>query len=170
MPTATVWSSPPEASRFTRSRPTSSIRIRRGPDIDLPVPYRPRRRCRSSRRDGSAAAVVDGIKFETFVFDALMHAATPSSWRLRARRNSLRSRTRPQASIRRSPRPPCKAAYFAGWLEACGVRVPRDAAGRILCVPIEISPLFADSHERLKQRRDSGRSRSSGPVYLGAPE
>ncbi|MCD6303860.1 MAG: UTP--glucose-1-phosphate uridylyltransferase [Planctomycetes bacterium] len=56
----------------------------------------------------------------------------------------------------------------ATWLEAAGIKVPRDADGQVAAA-IEISPLFADSAEELAKKVDRGLSISTGQsVYLGS--
>lgn len=56
----------------------------------------------------------------------------------------------------------------ASWLEAAGLRVPRDADGQVAAA-IEISPLFADSAEELAKRIDRNLVITSDQnVYLGS--
>jgi UDP-N-acetylglucosamine/UDP-N-acetylgalactosamine diphosphorylase len=56
----------------------------------------------------------------------------------------------------------------ATWLEAAGLRVPRDADGQVAAA-IEISPLFADSAEELAKRIDRNLVVTSDQnVYLGS--
>ncbi len=56
----------------------------------------------------------------------------------------------------------------ASWLEAAGIKVPRDADGQIAAA-IEISPLFADSAEVLARHVDRGLAITSDQqVYLGS--
>jgi UDP-N-acetylglucosamine/UDP-N-acetylgalactosamine diphosphorylase len=50
------------------------------------------------------------------------------------------------------------------WLEAAGVRVPRNADGNVT-VPLEVSPRFALDADELKARVWSGRVVDS-PLYL----
>ena len=89
------------------------------------------------------------VKFESFVFDALIYA----------RKSLAVETTRDEFS-------PVKNAagedsvgtaradmieLYAGWLEACGVTVPRDEKGRARGA-VEISALAADSAEELRKR------------------
>lgn len=104
-------------------------------------------------------------KFETFIFDAL--AETRRSVILEVRREEEFSPVKnadgkdSAASSRRD-----MTALYAGWLEAAGVSVPRDANGAPLH-PIEISPLYAQDAEELAARRP-GKLNLNAPLYLGA--
>lgn len=53
----------------------------------------------------------------------------------------------------------------AGWLEACGVSVPRDADGHSIH-PIEIDPLYADGPEALRDRMADSAPTIDGPTVL----
>ena len=93
---------------------------------------------------------VDGVKFETFVFDALSFCRRSVVLRVDRSREFAPIKN---ASGEDSPETSslAQSRLFADWLEAAGVPVPRDAAGQPL-VPIEIDPLFADNAEALRQR------------------
>jgi UDP-N-acetylglucosamine/UDP-N-acetylgalactosamine diphosphorylase len=92
----------------------------------------------------------NGIKFESFIFDALPHARNPVT--LEVRRNEEFSPLK-NATGENSPETARRTLMetFASWLEAAGVRVPRDEDGA-LAVKIEISPLFAlDREEAIRK-------------------
>jgi hypothetical protein len=44
---------------------------------------------------------------------------------------------------------------FAGWFSRCGVKVPRDASGRV-AVKIEIDPVYAHNAATLAMRLPKG--------------
>lgn len=91
-----------------------------------------------------------GVKFETFVFDAL--ARCKNSVVLEVERSEEFAPIK-NAEGEDSPATSRKAQteLFAGWLEALGQRPPRNAAGE-LTIGIEIDPRFADSAEALRAR------------------
>ncbi|MAB91369.1 MAG: hypothetical protein CMJ90_18240 [Planctomycetes bacterium] len=109
-----------------------------------------RKKIPAKQPDGAIASV-DGIKFETFVFDALPLARkvllmeVPRATEFAPIKNRDGSDS-PETSWR------AQSTQFADWLEAAGVVVPRDPDGS----PqhrIEICPLFADSRQEVAQRR-----------------
>ena len=106
---------------------------------------------------------IEGVKFETFVFDALA----------RCDRSVVLSVDRAEefapiknAAGEDSPATSSEAQteQFARWLEAAGVAVPRDADGRSVH-RIEIAPAFADSASALAAR-DLGDVHVDGDLYL----
>lgn len=91
----------------------------------------------------------NGIKFETFVFDALPFARNPIFVRVERDEEFYPLKN---ASGENSPET-VRAAIVeqhASWLRAAGIDVPRDASGR--SAPIEIGPLFAVDRESLAAR------------------
>jgi len=102
-------------------------------------------------------------KFETFIFDAL--ADTRSSVILEVRREEEFAPVK-NADGKDSPAT-CRCGMtllYAAWLEAAGVRVPRDEKGQPLH-PIEISPLYALDAEELLARKPR-KLKLDGPLYL----
>ena len=109
----------------------------------------------------------NAIKLEMFVFDAL----------------PLASNTLLLETLRNEEFSPIKNASgadslatslydqvrrWASWLEKAGIKVPRDAEGKVAAA-IEISPLFADSAEELAAKVDRNLTISTGQsFYLGS--
>ncbi len=96
----------------------------------------------------------NGVKFEMFIFDALAYAERPLVM--------MTERTEEFAPIKNaegedSPATARRAQVerFACWLEAAGAAVTRDDAGRVVG-SIEISALYADSAEALRERLPPG--------------
>ncbi len=84
----------------------------------------------------------NGFKFETFVFDALRFVPHPPV-ALEIGRQGEYTPTKQYDGINSVVAARKRMAeYWAGWLEAAGFHVPRDAANAC-AVPIEISPAFA---------------------------
>lgn len=95
----------------------------------------------------------NGYKFETFVFDALRFAHHPPIALEISREGEYTpiKQFSGDNSVEEAWR--SMAEYWAGWLEAVGHHVPRDAAGRV-AVRIEISPQFAFSkHEFVEKAK-----------------
>lgn len=94
-------------------------------------------------------AAPNGIKFETFVFDALPFARNPIFVRVERSEEFYPLKN---ASGENSPETVRLAIVeqHASWLRAAGIDVPRDAAGR--SAPLEIGPLFAVDRESLASR------------------
>jgi UDP-N-acetylglucosamine/UDP-N-acetylgalactosamine diphosphorylase len=100
---------------------------------------------------GGAVEEREAVKFESFIFDAVPLAASPQFLET--------SREEEFAPLKNATGPDSIATCSAGmveqhsrWLEACGVRVPREG-GRPK-YRVEISPLFADDPQVLKDRLD----------------
>lgn len=106
-----------------------------------------------------------GVKFETFVFDALPLASkvmvleVPRASEFSPIKNREGSDS-PETSRRD------QSAQFASWLIAAGVAVPTDDEG-FPTVNIEISPRFADSAEALLARKSELPASIDGDTYLG---
>ncbi len=93
----------------------------------------------------------NGYKFETFVFDALRFTThTPIALLLRREGEYTPIKQfdgdNSVVAARKS-----MARYWAPWLEAAGISVPRDAEGQPT-IDIEISPEFAYSREEFVER------------------
>jgi UDP-N-acetylglucosamine/UDP-N-acetylgalactosamine diphosphorylase len=105
----------------------------------------------------------NGVKFETFIFDALPLAETstlvetPRELEFEPLKNATGSES--PESVRRA-----LAEIWAGWLEAAGARVVRDADGAP--PPIEISPLVALDAAELREHVAPGLV-VDGPFRLG---
>jgi UDP-N-acetylglucosamine/UDP-N-acetylgalactosamine diphosphorylase len=120
--------------------------------VPLPLPlHLARKRVRSlvPRAGGAAVEKREAVKFESFIFDAIPLAASPQFVET--------SREEEFAPLKNASGPDSIATCTAGmieqhsrWLEACGVRVPReDGRPRHR---VEISPLFAADQEALQDR------------------
>jgi len=107
----------------------------------------------------------NSVKLEMFVFDAM--ALAEKTLILRTRRSEEFSpikNAEGEDSLVTSLHDQVRRA--ASWLEQAGVVVPRDADGQIAAA-LEISPLFADSAEKLKEKVSSDMEITSGSnVYL----
>ena len=112
--------------------------------------------------DDGRRTSVPGIKFETFVFDALAHCE--SSVVLSVQRaeefapiKNAEGEDSPETSMR------AQSALFASWLAGAGVA----GADEVLAsgAPIEIAPLFADSARALEER-DLAHVRASPGLVL----
>lgn len=107
---------------------------------------------------------IEGIKLETFVFDALPLAARVSV--LEAPRAEVfspiknREGSDSPATARRD-----QIALFASWLDQVGVEVPRDSEGGSVH-PIEIAATVATSAEELRAHRGRLPDRIDGPFRL----
>jgi UDP-N-acetylglucosamine/UDP-N-acetylgalactosamine diphosphorylase len=121
--------------------------------------------------DGSGVLVKpeksNAVKLEMFVFDALPLARQTVI--LETDRREEFSPVKNSAGVD-SPTT-ClhdQVRRAATWLEAAGLRVPRDADGQVAAA-IEISPLFADSAEELAKRIDRNLVITSDQnIYLGS--
>ena len=94
----------------------------------------------------------NGIKFECFVFDALPYARKVVHMEI--------IREKEYTPIKTSDGPDSPGAakarmtgLYAQWLEAAGVKVPRDDSGTVAAL-IEISPLYALDEEELGRKVD----------------
>jgi len=108
----------------------------------------------------------NAVKLEMFVFDALPLAegAVVLETSRCEEFSPIKNKTGPD-SLATSLHDQVRRA--ATWLEAAGVKVPRDADGQVAAA-IEISPLFADSAEELARKIDKNLLIGTGDrVYLG---
>ena len=91
----------------------------------------------------------NAVKMERFIFDVLEQADRPAI--LRVERNAefapiknARGNDSPETSSR------LQSNLHGGWLESCGVEIPRDTHGHV-DASVEISPLTALTCEQLRQ-------------------
>jgi UDP-N-acetylglucosamine/UDP-N-acetylgalactosamine diphosphorylase len=120
--------------------------------VALPLPLhlaRKRVRCLVPRAGGAAVEERQAVKFESFIFDAIPLAVSPQFLET--------SREEEFAPLKNASGPDSVDTCTAGmieqhsrWLEACGVRVPREG-GRPR-YRVEISPLFASDPKALQDR------------------
>ncbi len=92
----------------------------------------------------------NGIKFESFIFDALGYANNPVTQEVRREEEFSPVKNATGVS---SPETAQSALMetFASWLEEAGVKVPRNAQGS-LAARLEISPLYAlDREEAIRK-------------------
>jgi UDP-N-acetylglucosamine/UDP-N-acetylgalactosamine diphosphorylase len=95
---------------------------------------------------------VNGIKFESFVFDALPYASKIVHMEIVRRNEYYPVKT---GGGRYSPSSAKKwiSHAYGRWLESAGISVPRDASGNVAAL-IEISPLYALDKEELARKVD----------------
>ena len=110
----------------------------------------------------------NAVKLEMFVFDALPLARqTLIMETIRSEEFSPIKNAEGEDSLTTSLHDQVRRA--AGWLEECGIAIPRDADGQIAAA-IEISPLYADSAEALAEKVPADLKISAGQnLYLGSP-
>jgi UDP-N-acetylglucosamine/UDP-N-acetylgalactosamine diphosphorylase len=130
------------------------------------LPYHVARKKLACISPEGAPVEVDGLKFETFVFDALAFAERSCAMEVKREREFAPIKNATGADSAETSTD-LQSRLAAERLDLAGVAVPRDAEGRPR-VPIEISPLFADSTEELIARRPSVPDFTK-PVYLGDP-
>jgi UDP-N-acetylglucosamine/UDP-N-acetylgalactosamine diphosphorylase len=138
--------------------------VKRLTDGRLRLPFHTARKALAVTDAKGACTEVPGIKFETFVFDALAFAGKAVA--LEVRREDefapIKNATgvdSPETSLA------LQTDRAARMLESAGVSVPRNAAGAAK-VPIEISPLFATEAEELRGKIPA-RLSFDAPIYLG---
>ncbi|HGY91915.1 MAG TPA: UDPGP type 1 family protein [Planctomycetes bacterium] len=100
--------------------------------------------------ESKTSCALDGVKFETFVFDAMGRADRCVVLEVDRDREfapikNAEGEDSPESSQR------AQTELFASWLEAAGVAVPRDAGGRANCL-LDIDPAWADSLDALRDR------------------
>ena len=107
----------------------------------------------------------NAVKFEAFIFDALPLAERVVT--VEAERaddfSPIKNATGPDSpeTARRDLN-----RLYARWLEAAGVRVPRDHGGEP-CYDIEIDPRLALDADELRARLPAGLTRIDGPTAIG---
>jgi UDP-N-acetylglucosamine/UDP-N-acetylgalactosamine diphosphorylase len=138
--------------------------VRRLTSGRLHLPFHLARKKLDAVDAGGARREVAGIKFETFIFDALSEAARPLA--LEVRREDefapIKNATGPDSPATSRA---LQSAAAARMIEAAGAGVPKDPAGGPV-VPIEISPLFASRPEELRGKLPP-RLGFEQPLYLG---
>ncbi len=108
---------------------------------------------------------IDGIKFETFVFDALADAKEIMILEVNRDTEFAPVKNKEGADSPDSARNMMNDMY-ADWLEEAGVEVPRDCDG-IVDGKIEISPLFAvDLKEFLEKYKETPRLSPGFELYI----
>jgi UDP-N-acetylglucosamine/UDP-N-acetylgalactosamine diphosphorylase len=108
----------------------------------------------------------NAIKLEMFVFDALPLAKKAMILEtVRSEEFSSIKNASGDDSLASSLHDQVRRA--AAWLEQAGVRVPRDANGRVAAA-IEISPLFADSPQELRDKVKDLKIATGDKLYLGS--
>ena len=136
-----------------------------GRDAQLPF-HLARKKIPSIDREGVRveATEANGIKFETFVFDAFPQADKTFIMELdRAEEFAPVKNLTGEDSVESAQQ--AMTERSRRWLESAGVAVPRGADGRSRW-PIEISPLFALDAEELKAKLPA-RLVIDGPLLLG---
>lgn len=127
-------------------------RLNSGRQFQLPW-HRAEKKVAYVDRDGTPVKPdkVNAVKIEQFVFDAIPLAANPLVYTTE-RGEEFSPVKNPQGvdSLISSRRDQIRR--HAAWLEACGVKVPRDAAGEVLAT-IEISPLYAATLDQFTSRK-----------------
>ncbi len=108
-------------------------------------------------------AAANAYKFEKFIFDALPDAAQPLVLAF-ARVDEFAPVKNAEGSDSPATARAAMMEKAARWLDACGVTVPRDAAGQ-LTVKLEIDPVYANGADELKARLPTGYA-VSGDVWL----
>ncbi|NQT52182.1 UDPGP type 1 family protein [bacterium] len=97
-----------------------------------------------------APAKPNGVRFEMFIFDALLHAKAPMVM-MTDRAEEFAPIKNAEGADSPATSREAQVEQFARWLEAAGVAVPRDGAGKVQGA-VEISALRADSAETLRQK------------------
>lgn len=110
--------------------------------------------CLDSNGEPGTPQEKNGVKFETFVFDALGEAARTAIVEVHRERDFAPVKNAAGEDSAATARQ-MLCNEFGRWLEACGVAVPRDRDGTVRGV-LEISPLTADSADALRNALPSG--------------
>jgi len=116
--------------------------------------------------DGEGNAVEsDGVKLESFVFDALPLAS--KSVILQTIRSEEFAPTKNAAGLDSAETTRnMMTARAAGWLESAGITIPRKPDGSVDCV-LEIAPSFALEKEDIKEKLDQiPEIKRSGRIYI----
>jgi UDP-N-acetylglucosamine/UDP-N-acetylgalactosamine diphosphorylase len=105
----------------------------------------------------------NGIKFETFIFDALPHASRTLSLEVVRKTEFSPVKNRQGVDSPATARQDMCNLY-GSWLEAAGCKIPRDAEGNVT-IKLEISPLYAFDADELKRKIDV--QKIKGNLFLG---
>ncbi len=112
------------------------------------LPFHQARKAIPSVTDDGSVKDIDGIKFETFVFDALQFAENSVSIEVaRSEEYSALKNREGDNSPRSVARDLCNE--YGRWLEMCGYKIPRNSLGDV-SISLEISPLFAYDVQKLQ--------------------
>jgi len=122
-----------------------------------------RKNLRGIGQDGTPTEI-PGIKFETFVFDALPLAERVMLMEVDRASEFSPIKNREGADSASSSKAH-QSAMFASWLEAAGVDVSRTADGGLEHL-IEVSPLFAGDRDELLSRKGDLPSRIDGDTFI----
>ncbi len=116
------------------------------------MPYHVARKAISFIRDGEPVDPLEpnSVRFESFVFDLLPFAKNPIVLEVERAREFAPVKNAAGVDSADSSRR-LLSEEWAHWLEEAGVKVPRNSRGE-LEHPIEISPLFANRPEELKNK------------------
>lgn len=138
--------------------------VRRLNERGFSLPYHVAKKKLPCAAPDGRATETPGFKFETFVFDALGLARNPYVLEVVREREfgPIKNASGVDSAESSSA---LQIRLAADWLDAAGVPPPRGADGAPT-VPIEISPLYADSPEALRARAPRGLDFTK-PVYLG---
>jgi UDP-N-acetylglucosamine/UDP-N-acetylgalactosamine diphosphorylase len=128
------------------------------------LPYHVARKALPVVDENGTAREVQGIKFETFIFDALEHAENPLVLEVR-RADEFAPIKNATGADSQATSMALQTDRFARLIEATGRAVPRDASGRP-AVAIEISPLFAATAAELRAKLPENLA-FDRPLYLG---
>jgi UDP-N-acetylglucosamine/UDP-N-acetylgalactosamine diphosphorylase len=107
----------------------------------------------NDRADRVVPEKENGIKFESFVFDALPYAKKIVHMEI------VREREYTPIKTSAGPESPGAAkqrmsTVYAQWLESAGIKIPRDGSGAVTAT-IEVSPLYALDEEELARKVDT---------------
>ena len=136
-----------------------------GDQVPFEMPYHIARKATAYYRNGQTVQPEEpnAIKFESFLFDVLPYAANPIVV------EASRSEYSPIKNFDGDCSPETSrrdlTEHYALWLEAAGVNVPRNGDGRVEG-RIEISPLYADGIEALRDRLNGATIEFQDPLVL----
>jgi len=114
----------------------------------------------AKKKIASKAGEIDGIKFETFVFDAFHDVSTAVILEGKREEDFAPVKNKEGADSIVSSRE-MQNEYFAKWLDAAGVTVPRTSEGNV-DGNIEVSPLYALTQESFVERYEDCPTLESG--------
>jgi len=141
-------------------------RIGKGQAVFTGPPIRSEKTVPSLGPDGQAVTPEEknGIKFETFVFDALPSAERSVMMEVRREEEFA-----PVKNKEGEDSPVTALAMmcdlFGGWLMRQGMRLRTDELDRV-AVPVEVSSLFAMDEEELREKIQGMKIDGERPVYL----
>jgi UDP-N-acetylglucosamine/UDP-N-acetylgalactosamine diphosphorylase len=130
----------------------------------LRLPYHMARKALAVTDSEGRSREVPGVKFETFIFDALGEAQRPLALQVR-REDEFAPIKNASGADSLATSVALQSAWAARMLAAAGLNPPTDAAGNPR-IPIEISPLISRSLEDLRSHLPA-RVSFDGPLYIG---